>query len=472
VARSARPMSTRVRAAALLCCGVIGCAVEHGSGEVRSTVKERIGHEVGGAQDAENRAAARKLLARPLDAERAVGVAMLQSSRLAALLAELGIARAQVLAASRIENPELDATARSVQRDSQLDLDFMATENLTSLILLPTERAAANAQFAAERLRATRLALDLAFEVRRAFFDYQASVQASELARKGMQAADASSAFAVGLREAGNISQLDLDIQRVLSEELRIAVAEADALSHARRERLNALMGVDAHAEPWTLAGPLPEPPPAPEAQPAALEGRALANNLELREWSRRAQAAGHAHDAAKARGLLPQLRAGASVEREDHAWGVGPSVGLRLPLFDQGQAGMARAEALQARALATRRALEHEVRAAARAASKQLQTAREAAQRYRDVLLPLRASILEQTQLHYNGMQLGVFQLVDAKRQALASEQQYVLALRDYWLRRTAVEQLLAGSMPQERVSASPSGQGSGGPPQAAGGE
>jgi cobalt-zinc-cadmium efflux system outer membrane protein len=186
-----------------------------------------------------------------------------------------------------------------------------------------------------------------------------------------------------------------------------------------------------------------------------ALERTALAENLDLRALALRAQAASRAHDVAVVRGIVPDLRAGVSAERrETEGWGVGPAVALRLPLFDQNQGASARAEAMQQGAQARGAAVELDIRAASRGVAQQLAAAREAALRYRDVVLPLWTSIVDQAQRQYNAMQISVFQLVSAKRGQLAAQEKYVLALRDYWLQRSAADQLVAGSVPVDAVT------------------
>ena len=86
------------------------------------------------------------------------------------------------------------------------------------------------------------------------------------------------------------------------------------------------------------------------------------------------------------------------------------------------------------------------QVRSEARAARARLDAARSAVVQARDVVLPLRQHVVEQTQLEYNGMLVGVFDLLTAKREHLAAIEQYLLLRRNYWLARLTAEQLLAG--------------------------
>jgi cobalt-zinc-cadmium efflux system outer membrane protein len=70
----------------------------------------------------------------------------------------------------------------------------------------------------------------------------------------------------------------------------------------------------------------------------------------------------------------------------------------------------------------------------------------------YRDILLPLHERIVNETQLQYNAMQIGPFQLLRAREQQIETAVGYVNALRDYWLARGDVALLLSG-----RLSTSP---------------
>jgi cobalt-zinc-cadmium efflux system outer membrane protein len=86
------------------------------------------------------------------------------------------------------------------------------------------------------------------------------------------------------------------------------------------------------------------------------------------------------------------------------------------------------------------------ETRAAARAAAQELRAARDRVNHQRNVILPLRDQILNETQKHYNAMQVGAFQLLQAKQAQVDAGARYVELLRDYWLARAAIDQLAAG--------------------------
>ena len=61
---------------------------------------------------------------------------------------------------------------------------------------------------------------------------------------------------------------------------------------------------------------------------------------------------------------------------------------------------------------------------------------------------MPRRERIVNEAQLAYNAMAIGVFQLLQAKRDQIETGRVYVETLRDYWLARAEIEQLLAGRL------------------------
>ena len=60
--------------------------------------------------------------------------------------------------------------------------------------------------------------------------------------------------------------------------------------------------------------------------------------------------------------------------------------------------------------------------------------------------MLPLRQKVVEETQLQYNAMLVGVFQLLQAKREQIEAGARHIDQLRECWIARTNVEELLAG--------------------------
>ena len=65
---------------------------------------------------------------------------------------------------------------------------------------------------------------------------------------------------------------------------------------------------------------------------------------------------------------------------------------------------------------------------------------------RYRDEVVPLRKSILDENLLRYNGMLISVFELLADAREQVTSVRQAIGAERDFWLAETALRGTLLG--------------------------
>jgi outer membrane protein, heavy metal efflux system len=146
--------------------------------------------------------------------------------------------------------------------------------------------------------------------------------------------------------------------------------------------------------------------------------------------------------------GWLPDLNVGVRAEHDGTAWGLGPALSGQLPLFDRQQGNVisrrAEFQALRERYVADAIG----IRATMRATRARAISAQERARHYRETVLPLRENVVSQTLLHYNAMQVGVFQLLQARREQIEAGRSYVATLHEYWKARAALEQLLAGRL------------------------
>jgi cobalt-zinc-cadmium efflux system outer membrane protein len=88
-------------------------------------------------------------------------------------------------------------------------------------------------------------------------------------------------------------------------------------------------------------------------------------------------------------------------------------------------------------------------LRSTVRAAYERVQGAQDRALYYRDILLPLRERIVNEAQLQYNAMQLGVIDLLRTREQQIQAAVAYIDTLLDYWLARADLGQLLSGRVP-----------------------
>lgn len=428
-----------------------GCVSgQRGAPTTADYVHERIGQRVErrSPEDiAEVQGQVRELLAEPLTADAAIQVALMQSPRLQAAFEELRVARGELLGARRLPNPTVEVGVLFPVEGGEPNLDGAFVLDLGE-----TLRVRLNSRMNADELRAAELnaageALSLAYETRVAFYRHQADVGLVALLSDAMMTFRAAWESSQALREAGNVRELDVAQERAAYEESRLTLAQAELRALDSREELQVLMGLSGEATEWTLAAPLSTPDALMEV-PETLEAKAVEASLSLLAQRARLDAMGRRLDLARSRSAIPSLHAGVAAERDDGEWEIGPTVEMTVPLFDQGQGRRAVANAMLAREQHRYLDIGVRVRSGARRVRNRIANAAARVAFYDETMLPARETVLERTLLQYNAMGAGVFQLLAARRAVIDTARARLEALRDLWIARAALEQVLAGQM------------------------
>ncbi len=429
------------RAATLASVLLLGCVPS--ARELRAPIDADLEHKLGAPRVPASEIDA--LLAKPIDETAAVRIALATSPRLAAALDELGIAGSELASATVLGPTAVDVQLRFGSHDHEYELD--AIQPVLGLIEMPRRRAAARADIAGARATAEAAALQLAAHVEIAWHDLLAAQQELELRRTAFDAADAAATLRERMHAAGNTTDLAQARDRDAREQARVALGRAEAAIELRREALNALLGLSGDRTKWTATGALRELPVEPP-QLDALETTAVAASLPLAAERAHAEAAANTLGVEGMRAFVPELGIGASVIDRDAGAEVGPAIRLGLPLFDQRQGPRARAAAELHHAEHETEAVAVELRARARAVRVEALAAYAEARHLRDVVLPLRQQIVDETLLHYNAMDADPFQLILARRELADASHDYLDALRRYWNASSEATALGRGAM------------------------
>ncbi len=440
----------------LLLVALTGCAsvnLDGGFSEVGAVVEERAGTRIvwnrGTELDHEAAETVRALLGTRFTADDAVQIAMLSNRDLQAIYADLGLAQADLVQAGLFRNPIFDAAVLFPLSGIRPELQLTVVISFLDALYVPLRKRVAAARFEEAKLRVSGAVLDLAAEVRRAFYEHQANEQMLELRQAIVQALVASWEVSRRLHEAGNTTDLDLARDRAAAETSKLALRSAEIAGRQSRERLNDLMGTWGEQTSWEIDGRLPEVPAEPP--PAnGLERVALSRSIDLSQARQRIITAGQQLGYDRATAFVPEAEVGAEAEREpEGSWRVGPVFSVPIPLFDQGQARVGRAIAELRRTQQEYYAMGVRIRATARAVQDRMLGARDRALYYRDILLPLQERIVNEAQLQYTAMQIGIFHLLRDRERQIETGVAYVETLREYWLARTDLLQLTGGRLP-----------------------
>ncbi|MCE4538880.1 TolC family protein [Pelomonas sp. P7] len=452
--RAGPPAMLRFTPLALASLVLAGCASfspDGGFGRVEQLTQDRTGLKPSLQRSAEASAAARthidELLRQPLSADGAVELALLGNRDLQARYADLGIAEADLVRAGRLANPSF--TFGRLSGHGAVEIDRAVIFDVLGLLTLPMARQVEQQRFEQAQLQAAYATVDVAADARRAYFEAVTAEQLVGYHLQVQEAADATSELARRMLAAGNFSKLAQMREQAFQAEASVQLARARHQAVAARERLVRALGWDGDAAALKLPERLPDLPAKP-AQPRDAEQMAMARRLDVLMARRDAEATARALGLTRATRFINVLHAGyqnQSTSGEPRSNGY--EIELSLPLFDFGQARVARAEAIYMQSVDRAAAVATRARSEVREAVSAYRTAFELARHYRDEVVPLRQRISDEQLLRYNGMLASVFELLADSRDQVAAVTAAIEAQRDYWIADTRLQTALTGLSP-----------------------
>jgi outer membrane protein TolC len=408
---------------------------------------------------------AQKLLQTSLGQREAVQLALVNSPSLQALLAQSWAESADAAQSGRISNP-IVSLERMVAGD-ELELSRSLSFGLLDLLTLPARQGIATRRIETAQLRLTSDVVEQVTRVRQAWVRAVAAQQTLQYAKQVYASAEASAELARRMQAVGNFNRLTRAREQAFYADAGTRLATATHQATATREELVRVLGLDAQqAQILKLPDRLPELPKQ-VLDPQGIATFATRNRLDIRLAQSTLEAS------ARAQGLnmvtsftdieLTAMRK-SSTGRADV--GRGYEIAIRLPIFDWG--GMQR-DAMNARTVAAANQLEAVVRSAGstlRESYSSYRTAYDIARHNRDEVVPLRKVIAEENQLRYNGMIIGVFELLADARDQVATVMAAIGAEQQFWLADAALQASLVGRPMNTPLAAMPAAPAAGATP------
>lgn len=389
----------------------------------------------------------RDLLSRPLELEDVVELTLLNNRRLQATYEQLGIAQADLVQACLLKNPVLAFQLRYDQffrGEKVIETGIM--QNFLDILLKPLQIKMAREELEKVKSMVAGEVIAAIAEAKRMFFSLQAAKRSFELQQELLLIAESSYEAADRLREAGNIKKLELSIYGSLLARARVDEAQAEIDVINAREGLNSLMGLWEGATAWDLTEVF-YPVPRQTQKRKNIEDLVLINSLDLNAARHEIRQTAARIGIEVTETVIPEFGIGVDAEREpDGNWFAGPQFTIGIPVFDFGQAKSAAGRAELRQLCDNYYATAVELRAAARAASFRLWNNQRQYSSYEETLLPLMEEVTEETLLQLNAMQVGVFELLDAKQREVEARVKMVDTYRGYWEARIELERLIQG--------------------------
>jgi cobalt-zinc-cadmium efflux system outer membrane protein len=427
------PGKLRSLAWAVLCVLVAGCAAKSdyvGRSHLSGALQQRSGQALRGDSAPTNQLPLEVELTDGVTADEAVATALWNNAAFQENLSKLGLARGDLAEASLLSNPNFSILFPLGPKQ----LEFAATFPLEAVWLRP--RRVAIAKLDAERVAGGLIqnGLDLIRDVRVGLSDLELARDRVRLNVEAVALQERIEKITQDRERAGEGSALETSAAQA---ELARAHDDTPRIGHdviVARERLLFLLGwnsegtklnFESNSAPAALSLPLTE-----------LEARALAARPDLRACELAVESAAKRAGLAKAEiftlsGIIDANGSGSE------GFEIGPGAQLAIPIFNQNQAGRARANAGLERAVWNCIGMQQRIRLEVREAYTRHQQAAEALDNWRNRLVPSLQELLRRAERAYALGDLPPLTLQDYARQLVTArvrEAELAAVMRRAW--------------------------------------
>jgi outer membrane protein, heavy metal efflux system len=441
--------------AALL--ALVACATspEGSRREAAALASERLDRRVawdqGTKSDREVDARVRELLAGELTADAAVEIALVRNPDLLAELEDLGIAQADLVQAGLLQNPHMGGGPRfPLAGGTPVGWSFDASLNFLHALLIPLRRKSAKANLRGAVLQIAHAVIELDARVRQAVYDAIAAERLLALHQAIAELTEAAAELArrqTSTGSAGTMNELERTELEAEEAAARARLQRSHVTAIETREHLVRMLGAFGNEAVLRLPQRLPKLPTL-EPELGQLERIAVRQRLDLQ--AQRAELDSIV-SAVKLARRAPFIAVDVGILGEadpgDKAT-LGPFFELEIPIFDWGQADIARAEAKLRQVEQRLRGTAVVARSDVRVERARMVAERRLAEYERDRVVPMRERMVALGQERYDAMLLGVYELIDLKIHELEARAELVEHLRDYFRARAELELTIGGRL------------------------
>ena len=366
-----------------------------------------------------------ELLEGGLTSQEAVQVALLNNRGLQESLFEIGVLRADAVQAGLLSNPSLQAVLRFPVDGGSTSAEGGLLHNLIELWHLPVRKQAAESQVERTVLDVAQRAVIVAAQTKAAYFTALASSSALSVAEENLKTAQDFLELTLERQEAGAATQVDVNAARSTFLEQQLLVRTARFAVLDAKRRLALALGSATPPEEIELADALVAPPDH-VLDLQRLLTVAHKHRLDLRSAAKNVEATGSVIPLERRR-KWRSVKGGVGFEIEGGDLALGPAINLELPIFDQNQAQIAKAEYRYAQALRRLEGVSAHVAQQVRGAYERYALAQDTARLYRTELLPLRETSLELARESFAAGKTGFLSVLEAQDRLLATRREYV---------------------------------------------
>jgi len=429
--------------------------------------------------------------------EQVVNLALVNNRSLRADVAVIGQAKADLVQAGLLSNPMLSVMFGFPDAGGLANFTFGLSKDFADLWLIPSRKRAAQAMLQQRVLSFTDTAIALATEAKTNYYNLQYLSLATELEQENLRILQEATDIAQARLRAGETSQLDVNLLRARYLEADLDLLQFRSDYRVTQRTLLRLTGVarapdDWRPQPLSLDTPFT---PASRDESMFVEAALLQRlDVQAARWelesaladfeqqrlrviqnlgigisgerpARRAMSGRNIlADTARAsvasgRLMAPEIEAvrqRRSERNREMDLMLGPSLDVPLPIFDQNQAQIAKAQFRAQERRQRYEEIEQRVVEGVRAALTQRRLAEDRARILQESLVPLQVNNLRLAEAAYQAGRESILTVLLAQGELIRTRLAHAAAVRDLAVSAANLERQLAGRVPEFLVAPS----------------
>jgi outer membrane protein TolC len=386
------------------------------------------------------------LLLQPLSQENAVRIALINNRNLQQTYEEIGLSQSELVQAGLMSNPLL---GYSIGRGGGVTTSTVSLDvAFLDLLWIPLRRELGGLTLEETKYRVGSEVLKTVKEVKKAYIDAHIAQEQAALFSAQLKSHEASVQLAIRQNTAGNLSKRDLLKIQDTYAHARLESIQLHRNNAVAREVLNRLLGVYGAQTYYTLESQslkLPEPLSTKEDLERYAIGHRLDMNAAIAKVDYAAAEAGYVK---KTRFLGDVELSVESEKTTDENRFNTFGIKIPIPLFDFGQGRVSHSQALYNQSVHRLYEAAVNIRSEVRETYASSCYAYDRAYETTEVIVLMNKQILEETQLFYNGMLDGIYELLEDQRRYGESRMQSINAIGEYQKAQADLEYVLGGDI------------------------
>ena len=388
----------------------------------------------------------KELLSKPLTQENAVRIMLINNRGLQQMYEEIGIAQSELVEAGLMRNPLL---GYSIGRANGVTTSTLSVEvAFLDLLWIPLRRELSGLALEETTFRIGDSVLRSARDAKKSYVDARVAEEKVALNRLILKSYEASLQLAVRQYTAGNLSKRDMLKIQDAYQHARIESMKLERENAVAREALNTLLGLYGKQTHYMLST---EPIKLADSVMAevGLEKRAITNRLDMRSAIKAVDYAATQAGYTQNTRLLDEVELSLESEKTTgekrfNTFGIK----LPIPLFDFGQARVSKSEAIYNQSVHRLYERAVTIRSEVRERYANYRYSYDIAKESGGMIVTTNQQILEETQLMYNGMLDGIYELLEDQRRFSEARLEAIEALGDYQKAHADLEYTIGGKL------------------------